>query len=380
MQSDSTDARPAGRLSVLLLDPVDSGWGGVERWLMDVALGLAARGHRVSFAGRPDSVWMRAAAETGLPACAVPLRTDFSPSQVARLASFLRANEVDVVATKLHRGIRAAGIAAKFAGRPPVVAFMGLVETRRGLRYRLTYRLFLDRVVTLTERMRAEIARIGGFDASRVEIIPQGIRVEAFDVAPGTREAVRAELGVEPDAPVALGIGRLHLQKRFDLMLDAFARIVRDAPSARLFIVGTGRLEGDILAHRARLGLERNVTMLGFRRDVPRLFAAADALVMSSDDEGVPVVALEAMAARRPVVATRVGSIEAAVESGRTGVLVEKGDVAGLADALRKVILSPDRGAAMGAAARARVVERFTIERCVAETERLFLSIRRSRA
>jgi glycosyltransferase involved in cell wall biosynthesis len=363
-------------MSLLLLDPVGGdGWGGVERWMTDLGRGLVARGHRVCAAGKPDSIWTRRAAEAGFPACAVPLRSDFGPRQAMTLARFMRREGVDVVATKLHRGIRAAGFAARFAGRPPVVAIMGLVETSPKLRHRWTYRLFLDRVITLTEQMAAQIAEVGGFDRSRVAVIPQGIRVEAFDVPPGTREAARAELGLEPNAPVAVGIGRLHEQKRYDLMLDAFSRVVADAPSARLLIVGTGALEESIRAARRRLGLDERVHLLGFRSDVPRILAAADVLVMSSDDEGVPVVALEAMAAGRPVVATRVGSMEAAVEQGRTGVLVARGDPAALADALRAVLLSRDRGAAMGAAARARVVERFRVEQCVADTERFLLSI-----
>jgi glycosyltransferase involved in cell wall biosynthesis len=367
-------------MSVLFLDPVGGdGWGGVERWMIDLGRGLVARGHRVCAAGKPDSVWTRRAEGAGFPTCAVALRSDFAPEQTRTLARFMRGHGVDVVATKLHRGIRAAGFAARFAGRPPVVAIMGLVETTRGLRYRLTYRMFLDRVITLTDEMAAEIADRGGFDRSRVAVVPQGIRVEAFDVPAGTRAAVRAELGVDADAPVAVGIGRLHEQKRYDLMLDAFARVVAAAPSARLWIVGTGSLEDEIVAERARRGLDAHVKLLGFRADVPRILAAADVLVMSSDDEGVPVVALEAMAAGRPVVATRVGSIDAAVAPGVTGVLVEKGDPAALADAMRSVLLSKDRGSAMGSAARARVVERFRIEKCVADTEKFLLSIRRRR-
>jgi glycosyltransferase involved in cell wall biosynthesis len=367
-------------MSVLFLDPVGGdGWGGVETWLMDVALGLAARGHDVCAAGRPGSMWTKRAGEAGFPVLEIAMRSDFAPGQAAALSRYMRERKVDVVATKLDRGIRIAGFAARFAGRPPVVAFMGLVETTPGLRHRLTYRMFLDRVVTLTDRMATEIASRGGFDRSRVAVIPQGIRVDDYLPEPGAREAVRAELGIDAAAPVAIGIGRLHRQKRFDVMLDAFARVAAAAPSARLLIAGTGSLEGEIAAERARRGLEANVLMLGFRRDTRRLLAAADVLVMSSDDEGVPVVALEAMAAGRPVVATRVGSMDAAVESGRTGVLVEKGDPAALGEAIRSVLLAPDRGAAMGAAARAHVVERFRVEKCVVDTERLFQSIRRSR-
>lgn len=365
-------------LSVLFLNPMGPGeWGGVERWFFDLACGLRDRGHVATAAGRPDSEWSQRADDAGMAVCRVPLRSDFSFPQARTLSRFMRQHGVDVVVTKLHRGIRAGGFAARFAGRPPVVAIMGLVETKRGLHYRMTYRLFLDRVITLSEAMRAEIAARGGLDPDHVAILPQGIRTEAFRVPPGTREAARAALGIAADVPVALGIGRLHTQKRFDLLLTAFAQVVRDLPTARLLIVGEGRLRGDIEAHRAHLGLERQATLLGFRRDIPELMAAADVLVLSSDDEGVPVVALEAMAAGRPVVSTRVGSIEAAVVEGRTGLLVPRGDTAALAVALRSVLAAPDRGASMGAAGRVRAVERFGLERCIADTERYLLSLRR---
>jgi starch synthase (maltosyl-transferring) len=368
--------RPPEPISLLVLNPVGTeGWGGVERWLADLAAGLRERGHRVAVAGRTGSLWMRRAREGGFPVCEVPLRSDFQLGQARKLSRFMVKEGVDVVLTKLHRGIRAAGFASKFAGSPPVVAFMGLVETRPGLRYRLTYELFLDRIVTLSEPMRREIAEEGAFDPSRIEIIPQGIRVQSFEVPAGTREVVRAELGVAAEAPVALAVGRLHLQKRFDHLLDTWQDVVAKLPRARLFVAGEGRLAGEIDARRRSLGLEASVTMLGFRSDVPRLLAAADCLVMSSDDEGVPVVAIEAMAAGRAVVATEVGSIAAAVESGRTGLLVPRQDRAALGAALARVLGDAALCREMGRRGRTRVLDRFRIERCVEDTERFLVSL-----
>jgi len=365
-------------LSVLFLNPLERGaWGGVERWLFDLALGLRDRGHTVVSAGCPESAWSRRTEEAGFPVCRVPLRSDFSWSQARTLARFMRAHGVQVVGTKLHRGIRAAGFAGRFAGRPPVTAFMGLVETRRGWRYRATYSLFLDRVVTLSDAMRDEISTIGGLRQGIAVTIPYGIRPGEYDVPPATRTEVRAELGLPPDAPIALALGRMHLQKRFDLMLESFRRVVGAIPDARLLIAGEGRLQPEIDAHRRRLDLEQSVTILGFRRDVSRVLAAADCLVMSSDFEGLPMVALEAMAASRPVVATNVGSLPALVDHRNTGLLVPKGDAAALAEALVAVLGAPDRGAAMGAAGRARVLDRFPLDRCITETEQFLLSIRR---
>lgn len=379
METEGNGTRRAERMSLLVLNPVGAeGWGGVERWLWDVAVGLRARGHAVSAAGRAGSLWMRRAAEAGLPLCPIPLRSDFQLDQAYRLSRFMQREGVEVVATKLHRGIRAAGFAAKFAGHPPVVAFMGLVETRPGLRYRLTYELFLDHVVTLSERMRAEIVSGGGLDPADVVAIPYGIDVAAFGADDAEGRALRAELGLAQDDPVVLAIGRLHLQKRFDLLFEAFARVRERLPRATLLLAGHGRLLPELEVHLDRLSLQGSVRLLGFRADVARVLSAADCLAMSSDFEGLPMVVLEAMAASRPVVATNVGSIDDEVEEGVTGHLVPRGDAAALASAMVRVLTLPDRGRSMGRAGRARVESLFPLSRCVEETERYLLGVRRT--
>ncbi len=378
---DAPDASaPPRPLSLLMVNPMGGdGWGGVERWLMDVALGLRGRGHAVSAAGRPGSAWLARCADNDVPSLAVPLRADFHLGQARKLSRFMLDQGVDVVATKLHRGIRAAGFAAKLAGAPPVVAFMGLVETRPGLRYRLTYELFLDGVVTLSQRMRDEIVAAGGLDPESVRAIPYGVRPERYRVDAERAAALRAELGLPADAPVAVAIGRLNDQKRFDLLLEAFRAVRDELPEAHLVIAGTGKLQSALETQRAALGLERSAHLIGFRRDVAALLTAADTLVLSSDDEGLPMVVLEAMAAARPVVATRVGSIDEQVEDGRTGRLVPRRDVPALARALADVLR--DRGAArrIGAAARERVERLYPLELCVVRTERWLSELRDAR-
>ncbi len=302
------ETEPVAPLSLLLLNPMGSdGWGGVERWLMDVALGLRERGHHITSTGRPGSVWLQRCDDAGFPTVAVPLRADFHLGQARKLSRFMLEHGVDVVATKLHRGIRVAGFAAKLAGAPPVTAFMGLVETRPGLRYRLTYDLFLDGVVTLSERMRAEIVERGALDPSSVKAIPYGVRPEKYAPSETRRAEMRTTLGLPADAPMALAIGRLNDQKRFDLLLECFRDVRRAVPDAQLVIAGTGKLLPRLQDLRARLGLEQCAHLIGFRRDVAGLLSACDSLVMSSDIEGLPMVVLETMASARPVVATDVG-------------------------------------------------------------------------
>jgi len=371
------DSGPSAPLSLLMVNPMGSdGWGGVERWLMDVALGLRDRGHLITAAGRPGSVWVQRCEAAGFPALAIPLRADFHLGQARKLSRFMLEHGVDVVATKLHRGIRVAGFAAKLAGAPPVTAFMGLVETRPGLRYRLTYELFLDGVVTLSERMRAEIVERGALEPSTVYAIPYGVRPEKYAPKEGRREAARDELGLPHDVPVALAIGRLNDQKRFDLLLECFRDVRRAVPNAHLVIAGTGKLAPRLKDLAVRLGLENCAHLIGFRRDVVALLAACDTLVMSSDIEGLPMVVLETMASSRPVVATNVGSIDEQVVEGETGFLVPRRDMQALGGALARVLGDADLARSMGAAARRRVLEHFPLDLCVRRTETYLSSLR----
>lgn len=375
------DASPKREpLSLLIVNPMGSdGWGGVERWLMDVALGLVARGHRVTSAGRPGSVWLQRCKDVGFPSIAVPLRADFHLGQARKLSRFMLDQGVDVVATKLHRGIRAAGFAAKLAGAPPVVAFMGLVETRPGLRYRLTYELFLDGVVTLSQRMRAEIVEKGALAPDDVRAIPYGVVPERYVATEGKRETTRRELGLPPHAPVALAIGRLNDQKRFDLLLECFRDVRRDVPDAHLVIAGTGKLQTRLTDLRDRLGLQSCAHLIGFRRDVSALLAASDALVMSSDDEGLPMVVLEAMAAARPAVTTSVGSIDEQIVEGVTGFMVPRRDMRALGARMVELFRDLDRAREMGQAARERVLEHFPLDLCVRRTEAYLTELRDAR-
>lgn len=372
----SADVEP---LTLLIVNPMGSnGWGGVERWLMDLSLGLRDRGHTMLMVGRPASQWVERSREHGFEAWEQPLRADFHLTQARDISRLIQDRGVDAVLTKLHRGIRVSGFAAKLAGSPPVIAFMGLVETRRGLRYRMTYELFLDRVVTLSQRMADQIAVRGALESDTVEVIPYGVRPDAYVAEAGARERLRRSLGLADDAPVALALGRLNMQKRFDLLLQAFAEVRERLPQARLLIAGTGKLEPNLRAKHERLGLGESVQFLGFRRDVGDLLSAADLLVLSSDDEGLPHVILEAMAAGRAVVSTRVGSVDDLVDDGRTGLLIPRRDPAALRDALVETLGDRERLRAMGRAGRERVVTEYPLQRCIERTESYLDALRRS--
>jgi len=359
----SDDERP---FTVLVLNPMgEDGWGGVERWLMDLAVGLRSRGCRVLSVGRPGSLWTKRCLEAKFETKATPMRGGFPVGEARAVAYWMQEQGVDVVCTKLHKGIRLGGLAARFAGHKPLVAFMGLVEVESGWRHRFTYRFLLHRIVTRSEGMRRDILAVGsGVPPERVVAIPYGVR--PADYAAPADPAVRASLGGVAGEPLVVSVGRLHDQKRFDLLLEAFAA---GGGGARLAIVGTGALLPGLQAKARALGIADRVRFAGFRADIPAVLAAGDLFALASDDEGLPMVVIEAMASGRAVVATDVGSVRDLVVDGTTGVVVPRRDPAALGEAMKGLLADDGRCRAMGEAGRARVRERYPLDRCVAETE-----------
>ncbi len=362
--------------TALIFNPMGGdGWGGVERWFMLTAKGLRDRGHRVLSVGKPGSLWTKRCLEEGFETRSTDMRADLAVGEARAVAHWLQEQRVEVVITKLHRGIRLGGLAARMAGHIPVVAFMGLVEVKRGWRYRLTYSLFLHWILTLAPSMRRDILEVGGMPDDRVEALPYGVESEKFEVPSSERDRVRAEWGVGDDEKVLLAVGRLHEQKRFDLLIEAFRDIRERHDGARLVIVGTGSLEESLRKAAAKEGVSDAVVFAGFRSDMPAVFAAGDLFVMSSDDEGLPSVVMEAMASGLGVVTTRVGAMEDLVEDGVSGHIVPRRDPSALAAKVCDVLDEPESLRAMGDAGRARMKEHYPNEECMDRTVDFLLKV-----
>jgi glycogen(starch) synthase len=179
------------------------------------------------------------------------------------------------------------------------------------------------------------------------------------------------------DPPHLLGIGRLVPFKGFDVALQAFRRVLDRLPRARLTLAGDGP-ERLALEHLAvRLGVKDAVDFVGWIHPerVAALMATATLVLMPSRWEGLPLVGLEAQAAGRPVVASRVGGLPEVVADGETGCLVAPDSPAALADAAMALLGSPDTLARMGRAARARAARVFDVTRCVDEYEALLAEV-----
>jgi glycosyltransferase involved in cell wall biosynthesis len=241
-----------------------------------------------------------------------------------------------------------------------------------------------DRLLTVSETVRAELLALGVGDPDRLTVVPLGLDLEGFLGCEALRGGFRAELGVAADVPLVGIVARLAPIKAHEVFLQAAAAVARELPTARFLVIGDGERRRELEALAVRLGLGPQVRFLGWRADLPRIYADLDVVVLTSRNEGSPVSLIEAMAAARPVVATRVGGVPDLVDDGVTGLLVPSGDTRALAAGLSGLLGDPARRCLMGAAGRKRVAGGFGADRLLADVDRLYTellgtAVRRSR-
>jgi glycosyltransferase involved in cell wall biosynthesis len=205
--------------------------------------------------------------------------------------------------------------------------------------------------------------RDGIAPARRIRFMPNGLDVADYRRDDSARVTTREELGLRDHQFAWLAVGRFTPAKDYPNMLRAFARLHGEGGrSAVLLLVGRGSLEEQVRAEVSSLGLTEHVRFLGLRPDIPALMSAADAYVMSSAWEGMPLVLQEASAACLPVVATEVGGTREVIDRDRSGLLVPPHDPAALATAMGRIMhMSPDEREAMGRAGLEFVSSRFDL-------------------
>ena len=309
-----------------------------------------------------------------------------------RLARLIRRERPQILHTHTAKAGTVGRVAALLAGarRPPIVihtfhghVLRGYFGPFRSLFFRLLERWLASKttaLVAVSPQVRDDLVALGVAPRKRFVVIRLGIELDERVAAgrDGRRES-RRYLGI-PEGRFAVGwIGRMTAVKRTDDVLLAFKQLRNGGVDACLCMVGDGPDRRE-LEHRAHeLGIARDTLFLGYQEEVAPFYAAFDALVLPSSNEGTPVSAIEALAAGRPVVATRVGGVPDVVRDGEDGFLVEPGATDDLADRLARLARDPALRERMGKQGREHVLSRYAVDRLVDDVDRLYRSLLASR-
>ncbi|MFL6028863.1 MAG: glycosyltransferase family 4 protein [Gaiellaceae bacterium] len=314
-----------------------------------------------------------------------PLRDILATLKLARL---IRRERPDILHTHTAKAGTVGRVAALLAGRhrPPIVVhtfhghvLRGYFGPLRSWFFRMLERWLASRttaLIAVSPQVRDDLVALGIAPRERFAVVRLGIELgERVGPREDGRVESRRYLGIAPDQFAVGWIGRMTAVKRTDDVLIAFKGLREDGVDAVLCMVGDGPDRPHLERRAHDLGIVRDTLFLGYQEEVAPFYAAFDALVLPSSNEGTPVSAIEALAAGRPVVATRVGGVPDVVVEGEDGFLVEPGATDDLAARLAQLARDPQLRERMGRAGRERVLPRYAVERLVDDVDRLYRSL-----
>jgi len=358
-----------------------AGIAGAETHLLALLPGLRAFGVESSVVilenpRRPQTVLRDRFAAEGIPVTILPIRWHLDPALPAALDGLLRREPFDVLHAHLPHGEVYGEMAMRaFPARAFVISRHNDDRFRRWLPLRLVFAPSLrraGRIIAISQAVRRFLIEVEKADAGKIEVVLYGIDADARARA-GRPGRFRREIGARTE-PIVGYVGRLTRQKGVDVLLRAFAGVEKRIPDARLVLAGDGP-DRPALEELARsLGLRR-VMFLGWRQDITDIMADVSLLAVPSRWEGFGLVALEAMALGKPVVAARVSALPEIVMPEETGLLVSSGSAAELAEALLSLLLDPSRAGRMGRAGIARVKAEFPVGKMAARTAEIYAAL-----
>lgn len=354
-----------------------SSTGGVGQHVRSVTRGLVARGASVLVCGPAATEEQFDFSAAGARFVPVEIPANPTPTDARAVRALRRALAAEPVQVLHAHGLRAGLVAALARPAAPLVVTWHNAVLATGLRGRLSglaERLVARRARVALGASSDLVARITALGATDARLAP--VAAPALPAPRRRRTAVRAEFAVAPDQPLILSVGRLHPQKRYDVLVDAAARWRERTPPPVVVVAGSGPA---YLPLAARISAARApVTLLGHRTDVADLLAGADLAVVTSDWEARQLFAQEALRAGVPLVATNVGGLPELV--GDAAVLVPPGDVDAVDRAVRELLDDESRRAELARRGTARAATWPTEEDTVATLADLYAELTADRA
>jgi len=299
-----------------------------------------------------------------------------------KLYRFIKRGKYDIVHTHSSKAGIVGRLAAKLAGVPIIIhsphshIFYGYYGEFLSLVFvwmEKIFALFTDRIFTLTSIGKREHIEYGVGLSSKFTVVHSGVPLEPFlNVKVNKAADKRQEFSLNENDIVCIFVSRLVPVKGHQYLISAIPEVLENVPSAKFVLVGDGELRDELEQQALSLGVKDSVIFTGLRHDVPELLAMSDLFVLSSINEGMGRVLVEAMAVGLPVVATKVGGVPDVVVDGETGILVPSENSKVLAGAIMRLLKDENMRRRMGEAGRRRVNPAFGVEAMVGKIANVY--------
>ena len=326
--------------------------GGAEVYAADICEGLAHLGSEVELfcpTGRP---FVDYAANRGLSCHSWKTHGKLDPITILKLARLIRDRHANVVHTHLSTASLLGAFAARLAGVPAVAHVHGL-NSAACFKYSTA-------VIAVSQAAKDHLCA-QGLREDRVRVVHNGVDLAKFSPIPP--DQARRELGIDARAELIGVFGRLSKEKGQAVALQAMAPLSKIRPNARMLIVGDGKDRAELVSLANSLGISERVRFEPFNPDIRPMISACDIVLVPSLKEGFGLVAVNAMALHRPVIATNVGGLPEIIKDGETGVLVPPGEPEPISRVLSELLADPERMEIMGRLGRKRAEDRFDLDR-----------------
>jgi glycosyltransferase involved in cell wall biosynthesis len=302
-----------------------------------------------------------------------------------KLYRLLRTQRPTIVHTHTAKAGMLGRVAAKLAGVPIIIhtfhghvfhSYFSPAKTRVFLQIERTLATYTQAIITVSPKQREEILGYGIGQPDKVHAIGLGLELDQFVQCERVKGKLRQELQIDSETPLIGIVARLVPVKGHTYFLEAARRVVETFPQARFLVFGDGELRASLEQYAHDAGIRAQVLFLGFRRDLPEIYADLDVVVLSSLNEGLPVTLIEALAAGKPVVASQVGGVGDLVQHEYSGFLAPPKDSTLLAEGImRTLTLSPAERAQMGLNGRNSVYPKYHISTLVKNIEALYAQL-----
>lgn len=313
------------------------------------------------------------------------MRRHFDERLLWWLRSYIKRRQFEIVHTHLIHADLYGTIAAKLAGVPVIVSSRHNDDQFRRHRALIWLNRLLARwqtgIIVISDWVGRFLQEVEGIPAEKITRIHYGLDPTPIE-ALSDSTYLRQQFQIPDNAPIIGTIGRLTAQKGQTFLLQAVSRLTRDFPNLRFIIIGDGELRHELEEQAKTLDIVRNVIFTGLRpyQDAMRLLSGIDLFVFPSLWEGFGLVLLEAMALKKPIVASNISAIPEVVLDGATGRLVPPRDVESLTAAIREFLISSEKRAQCGMAGYARLQNEFTVQTMVQQTASAYLRMHHAAA